>query len=189
MSIRTYFENIADAIRQKAGTQDTYTPEEMPDAIANLPSGGGSQEIPFFSYLKFLSNYINLFVGNPLVGNTFTVVNKKLSSIYVNARKPINITIQLYNMSTTTLLSEIQIDAVTGWNYVDFPYILDNATEYGIYAHGENDTFTYYNQVSALTPFISDDIAYVSGRYGDAYPGASRNTRIYSVIPQFLEVE
>lgn len=41
MGIRTYFENIADAIRQKTGTQDTYTPEEMPDAIVNIPSGGG----------------------------------------------------------------------------------------------------------------------------------------------------
>ena len=40
MSIRTYFENIADALRQKTGTQNTYTPEEMPDAIINIPSGG-----------------------------------------------------------------------------------------------------------------------------------------------------
>lgn len=189
MSIRTYFGNIADAIRQKTGTQDTYTPEEMPDAIINIPSGGHSQEIPFFSYLKFLTNYINLFLGDPLVGNTFTVVNKKLSSVYVNARKSINITIQLYNMNTATLLSEIQIEAVTGWNYVEFPYILDNAIEYGIYAHGESDTFTYYNQVYALTQFISDGITYVSGRYGNAYPGTSKNSRIYSVIPQFLEVE
>ena len=32
---------IADAIRAKAGTADTYKIAEMPDAIANLPSGGG----------------------------------------------------------------------------------------------------------------------------------------------------
>ena len=32
---------IADAIRSKAGTADTYKIAEMPDAIANLPSGGG----------------------------------------------------------------------------------------------------------------------------------------------------
>ena len=32
---------IADAIRAKAGTADTYKIAEMPEAIANLPSGGG----------------------------------------------------------------------------------------------------------------------------------------------------
>lgn len=32
---------IADAIREKAGNSTTLLPSEMPDAIANLPSGGG----------------------------------------------------------------------------------------------------------------------------------------------------
>lgn len=36
MSIRTYFENIADAIREVSGSSDTYTPAEMPDAIKNI---------------------------------------------------------------------------------------------------------------------------------------------------------
>lgn len=35
---------IADAIRAKAGTEDTYKIAEMPAAIANLPSGGGAAE-------------------------------------------------------------------------------------------------------------------------------------------------
>ena len=35
---------IADAIRAKAGTADTYKIAEMPDAISNLPSGGGATE-------------------------------------------------------------------------------------------------------------------------------------------------
>ena len=33
---------IANAIRQKAGVQTTYTPSEMATAITNLPTGGGS---------------------------------------------------------------------------------------------------------------------------------------------------
>lgn len=41
MSIKSLFEDIADAIREKSGSIDTYTPAEMPDAITNLPSGGG----------------------------------------------------------------------------------------------------------------------------------------------------
>ena len=35
---------IADAIRAKAGTADTYKIADMPDAIVNLPSGGGATE-------------------------------------------------------------------------------------------------------------------------------------------------
>ena len=37
-----YLVDIADAIREKSGTTDTYTPAEMAGAITNLPSGGGS---------------------------------------------------------------------------------------------------------------------------------------------------
>ena len=36
-----YFEDIADAIRGKNGSSDTYTPSEMPAAITAIPSGGG----------------------------------------------------------------------------------------------------------------------------------------------------
>ena len=35
----TYMTGIANAIRQKNGTQDTYLPSEMPSAINNIPSG------------------------------------------------------------------------------------------------------------------------------------------------------
>ena len=39
MSIRTYFEHIADAIRTKDTSIINVTPGEMPDAILNIPSG------------------------------------------------------------------------------------------------------------------------------------------------------
>lgn len=38
-------QNIANAIRTKNGSSDTYTPSEMSTAIENIPSGGGSMEI------------------------------------------------------------------------------------------------------------------------------------------------
>lgn len=41
MAIETFFKNIADAIRTKGGTLATLTPSQMPQAIADLPSGGG----------------------------------------------------------------------------------------------------------------------------------------------------
>lgn len=37
-----YFTNIASAIRSKAGVSSTYTPSEMPQAILDIPSGGGA---------------------------------------------------------------------------------------------------------------------------------------------------
>lgn len=38
----TYLTDIADAIRQKTGSVDTYKPSEMAGAILDIPSGGGS---------------------------------------------------------------------------------------------------------------------------------------------------
>lgn len=37
---------IGNAIREKAGSSDTYKPGEMAEAIINLPSGGGSDNFP-----------------------------------------------------------------------------------------------------------------------------------------------
>lgn len=36
---------IADAIRAKNGTEDTYKPADMASAIANIPSGGGEKPL------------------------------------------------------------------------------------------------------------------------------------------------
>lgn len=41
----TYLTNIANAIRGKNGSSDTYTPAEMAAAITNIPSGGESKNI------------------------------------------------------------------------------------------------------------------------------------------------
>ena len=40
-----YFTNIASAIRSKAGVSSTYTPSEMPQAIEDIPSGGGGEDL------------------------------------------------------------------------------------------------------------------------------------------------
>ena len=41
MSIRTYFENIANAIKTKNPAVTSVTPAQMPDEILAIPSGGG----------------------------------------------------------------------------------------------------------------------------------------------------
>ena len=42
----TYLDNIADAIREKNGSQNTYTPSQMPQAILDIPTG--AEEKPGF---------------------------------------------------------------------------------------------------------------------------------------------
>ena len=63
---------IADAIRSKNGTTNTYKPGEMADAITNLPSGGGDSDSPFtaedFTFTGNLSGFNNA----GLLDNLFT---------------------------------------------------------------------------------------------------------------------
>lgn len=47
----SYLEDIADSIRAKNGTEDTYKPKEMSTAIDELPSGGEKVTLP--NGLKF----------------------------------------------------------------------------------------------------------------------------------------
>lgn len=56
--------NIANAIRSKSGSSDTYTPAEMATAITNIPSGGGGSVT--LGYDESVS------VGNALVGSAVT---------------------------------------------------------------------------------------------------------------------
>lgn len=64
----TSLAGIADAIRAKNGTNDTYKPSQMPDAITNLPSGGGG-DLPEEAFLitgdcqyRFYENGWNWFI-------------------------------------------------------------------------------------------------------------------------------
>lgn len=43
---RQSLQNIADAIRDKNGSSDTYTPSEMSQAILDIPTGGGEFDTP-----------------------------------------------------------------------------------------------------------------------------------------------
>lgn len=52
----SYLEDIADSIRAKNGSSDTYTPAEMAIAIADIPSGGGSDEVYVFCELVPYTN-------------------------------------------------------------------------------------------------------------------------------------
>ncbi len=50
MAIKDYFQAIADAIRTKGGTSALITPGGMPQAIADLPSGGSASAYDRFIF-------------------------------------------------------------------------------------------------------------------------------------------
>lgn len=60
----SYLEDIADAIREKTGGSDIYTPAEMAAAIIELPTGGGNnystvaQQVMDFSHGEATSQYM-----------------------------------------------------------------------------------------------------------------------------------
>lgn len=62
MAIESYFEDIADAIRERGGTSATLTPAAMPQAILDIPGGGGSG-VPEITpvYKGFSYSYISNF--------------------------------------------------------------------------------------------------------------------------------
>ena len=70
-----YFSDIADAIRDKDGTQNTYTPAQMPTAIENIPTGGGADE---YFYTSITSN-----TGNS--ASDKLVIIKKLPTLTVES--------------------------------------------------------------------------------------------------------
>ena len=88
----TSIQNIADAIRAKNGSSDTYKVSEMAQAILDIPSGGSGIEIQFFNYLtldgecqvagRLVSNYsYELKVNNlyAAVGQQHMILHSNLS--------------------------------------------------------------------------------------------------------------
>lgn len=82
MSIKTLFEDIADAIREKSGSSDTYTPAEMPEAIRNISGkptinnfqltviGGYNGNAPII--LNINGTEVFRAIGKPLYNLTYT---------------------------------------------------------------------------------------------------------------------
>lgn len=56
MAINQYFENIADAIRERAGTSGTITPAGMPQAIRDIPGGGGGGLLYDWDFTKSITD-------------------------------------------------------------------------------------------------------------------------------------
>lgn len=78
-----YFDDIADAIRYKNGSQNTYTPTQMPGAITNLPTSDSIAEIYSPPYA---SSYIN---NNIQIIGKYMFAYSYLKSVSLNNAKNI----------------------------------------------------------------------------------------------------
>ena len=98
-----YFTNIASAIRSKAGASSTYTPSEMPQAIEDIPSGGGGDEV----------------IDNVLMGN-ITSINTSVPYInsYVFYNQSLLTTVEAPEAS---IVSNAAFNGCTNLTTISFP--------------------------------------------------------------------
>lgn len=60
----TSLQNIANSIREKTGTEDTYKPSEMANAISGIETGGGSVQVEIQRYTPTDSESSHTFKHN-----------------------------------------------------------------------------------------------------------------------------
>ena len=85
MAIDTYFQNIADAIRQKSGTSGLLTPAQMPQAILDIPSGGGGHVpyTPSFAGFSYAGMNNGVFTEYNASGKSVLVYELNTAGAYV----------------------------------------------------------------------------------------------------------
>lgn len=99
-----YFEDIANAIRAKDGSQATLAPAAMPQAIANIPTGGGGDTLADVLLAKTATEYIN---------NTFTGTVGQY--MFYNATS-----LQTLKLPGVTSCGEYAFSSCSGLTTIDF---------------------------------------------------------------------
>ena len=121
------YTDIANAIRAKNGSAETYKPGEMPEAIRNLPSGGGVDVIPLD--VTENGNYeapdgkayspVNVNVPTTVDSKEDEIVMKTISGTYENNR----ITrIGSYVFQSCTRLESVNFPECKSVGYAAFQY-------------------------------------------------------------------
>ena len=106
----TYLTNIANAIRGKSGSSDTYTPSEMASAITNIPSGGTDGV-----YLVSTDAEMAL-IQNPQI-NDYCILNNTITG-----------RTNLYKYDGTSWIGQIQGNIPSG--YTVLKYLEGTGTQY-----------------------------------------------------------
>lgn len=106
---------IADAIREKNGSEDTYKPSQMADAVRGIKSGGG---------MNFGEN-----ITSPNILNLFYALESKeckTGEFTLSSKLP----------NTETLIVDTGLNDIKGFFYVDCDYsytAIGNTPEYGVW--------------------------------------------------------
>ena len=113
---------IADAIRAKNGTEDTYTTAEMPTAIAAIEAGGGGGGIPEEALIltgdcpsKFANNQWNWFIeeyGNRITTNNITNASSMFSGSSELVEIPFDINISAGDVITNMFLDCSELEKI-----------------------------------------------------------------------------
>lgn len=140
MAINTYFINIADAIREKGGA-GTITPAAMPQAILDLPSGGG---IPILSRSEWNSLSTAEKQAYELVGVRDTTTGFQQGVLYYGANYDpfwesiTGITIAGYNRNNAGYTQLADMRFSDGTAYLDSQYnnVATYSSTYGNFISG-----------------------------------------------------
>ena len=116
MSIKSLFQDIADAIKEKNSGVVTITPAQMPQAILNIPSSGGLSE----NIIKYIENYLTYGIEYTgyIYGNTQMINDLELSLLADRSQGGDNITLSdsLNNYSAVILQGVYQGQRTSQYN-------------------------------------------------------------------------
>lgn len=119
-------QDIAEAIRKKNGTEDTYKPNEMGQAIRDIPSGGGSATEP---YVEETFNGNNL-IGANLYGHT-AVRNHMFYSLSALTSLQLPDSLKIINTSAFRQNTKLELSTLP-----------QNVTDIGTYAFDGDSSIT-----------------------------------------------
>lgn len=147
---------IADAIRQKDGTQTTMTMDEMPTRIQNIPSGGGTD---------YMAQRVQGTLSSYTIPNTCTKISHSAFAYQPITSVTIPNTVTMIESSAfqnTSLTSIIIPDSVTAVRANCFMYCRDmvsvtfsNSTVITL----ESNAFSYCESLTTLNNFSIERIA------------------------------
>lgn len=169
---------IADAVREKAGTEDLILVSELPTAIANIPTGGGGggEEIPEEAFIltgsceyRFAKNNWNWFIdnyGDNVTTKDITTCNSMFNMSTNLKRIPFEI-----NLSSTTSSMDL-LNMFYGCNeLLELPAIKGTLkTPTGEYSGTVN--MAYFLHYCRKLRYIPEDYFHNFG--GDAFWEASK---------------
>lgn len=135
MSIRTYFENIAAAIKEKNTDITTVTPSEMPAAIRSIPSGGEEMTVDTLFTNPTFNTRPNVTLAHSIFDYKMLVVTfhrqySTQSQIMTAVLTPS--AIEYFIQKATSPVTNIKFSAVAADGWILYRYVDETHLEFEI---------------------------------------------------------